>query len=207
MVKINWSYHIHTSYTHGQNSVDEIASYCKSLGIREIAITEHIRAKPSYNFEKLRFDILNAKRKYKINIYTGVEAKILPNGLLDAPEKILSKADLVIGSVHSWPEKVSIMDAYLLLVKSPATIIGHPRIVNEEIIRLLIEFKKILEISYKYPLSDELFLLIRRFPKLRLSLGADAHKLIDINDSQDYFKQIIKKYRLVNQLWKIGDKL
>jgi histidinol phosphatase-like PHP family hydrolase len=206
-MKINWSYHIHTSYTHGQNSVEQIAAYCKKLKIQEIAITEHVRRKPSYQFNKLRNDIINAAEKHDIQIFTGIEAKILPDGSLDAPIDILSKADVVIGSVHSWPENKSLMDVYTLLVKSPATIIGHPKIVNEGLIRLLIKYKKVMEVSYKYPLNDKQLCLIQKFPKLKLSFGTDAHQLADIKNAQEYFYEISKKYNFTNQLWKIGKKV
>jgi histidinol phosphatase-like PHP family hydrolase len=204
-MKINWSYHIHTNYTHGQNSVAEIAAYCQKLGIREMAFTEHIRRKPLYQFDKLSIDIIKAAERNKLKIFTGIEAKILPNGQLDAPINLLSKIDLVIGSVHGWPEKISLEKAYKLLAKSPATIIGHPQIVNEEIIKLFIKHKKVLEVSYKYQLNDEQLNLIRSFPKLRLSLGTDAHKLEDIKKAQNYFVKLIKKYKFSKQLWRIGD--
>jgi len=205
-MKINWSYHIHTNYTHGQNSVDEIAASCKDLKIQEIAITEHVRSRPTYQFEKLQTDILNAAKKYNIKIFTGIEAKILPNGLLDAPTSLLSKTDLIIGSVHEWSDNIGMMDAYMLLVKSPAMVIGHPQIVNKEIIKLFIKYKKVMEISYKYPLSDSQLSLIQQFPKLQLSLGTDAHKLADIKNARNYFNQIVDKYNFSKQLWKIEDK-
>jgi histidinol phosphatase-like PHP family hydrolase len=206
-MKINWSYHIHTNYTHGQNSVYEIAAYCKKLNIKELAITEHIRLHCTYKFDALREDILKAAKKYGIKIFIGVEAKILPEGLLDVPRNLFPKVDLVIGSVHSWPADISLENAYKLLVKSPATIIGHPQIVNEEIIKLLIEHKKVMEISYKYPLSSSQLRLIQKFPKLRLSLGADAHQLSDIKDARSYFTKLIREYHFLNQLWKIGEKI
>jgi histidinol phosphatase-like PHP family hydrolase len=206
-MNINWNYHIHTSYTHGKNSVAEIAEYCKKLGIEEIAITEHVHSGLSYKFEKLRFDILRAAQKYEINILTGVEAKILPNGLLDAPADILSKVDVIIGSIHGWPKNISLDHAYELLAKSPATIIGHPQIINAEIIQSFIKHKKVIEISYKYPLSSVQLLLIQKFPGLRLSLGTDAHQLLDIKNAQDYFTKLIKKYNFSNRLWRIGDKI
>ena len=205
-MKINWSYHIHTNYTHGENSVDAIAAYCQKLNIQEIAITEHVRSHLSYQFEKLRVDILSAMEKYDIKIFTGIEAKILPNGLLDIPTNLLSGVDMIIGSLHSWPENKSLADAYTLLAKSPATIIGHPQIVNEEIIRLFIKHKKVMEINYKYPLGDDQLALIRQFPKLRISLGTDAHKLTDIKNAQKYFQRLVEKYNFSSQLWKIGNK-
>lgn len=204
-MKINWSYHIHTDYTHGQNSVDKIAAYCKKLNIQEIAITEHIRLHPTYTFDELKEDISKAVKKYHITIFTGVETKILPNGQLDFPKNL--NVDIIIGSVHSWPKEADLGAAYELLSKSKATIIGHPKILNEEIIKMFIKHKKVLEISYKYPLIDSQFRLIQKFPQLRLSLGADAHRLLDIKKAQSYFGKLVEKYNYSNQIWRIGDKL
>jgi histidinol phosphatase-like PHP family hydrolase len=206
-MKINWSYHIHTNYTHGNNSVDEIAAYCKKLGIQEVAITEHIRLHSTYEFSRLQTDILKAAKKYGIKIFIGIETKILPNGELDFPKNLLPKVDIIVGSVHTWPNKIDLDIAYKLLTKSPATIIGHPQIVNEEIIKLFIKHKKVMEISYKYPLSRVQLLLIHKFPKLWISLGTDAHQLSDIKDAQSYFTKLIEKYDFSNQLWRIGKKI
>jgi len=204
-MKINWSYHIHTNYTHGQNSVDEIAAYCKKLNIQEVAMTEHIRLHSTYSFSKLQADALKAAKRYGIKIFTGLEAKIISNGQLDLPKNL--KVDVIIGSVHTWPKEVDLKVAYELLAKSQAAIIGHPQIVDEEIIKLFIKHKKVMEISYKYQLSDKQFTLIQQFPELRLSLGTDAHSLGEIRRARVYFHRIIKQYNLYSQLWRIGDRI
>src|ERR1700720_357527 len=105
-MNITWDYHIHTTFSDGKNSVDEIAKFCKKLGLQEIAITDHVRKNLTYNFSDLLTDIKHAEKKYGIKIWRGAEARMLPDGQLDISDEVLKRTDFVIGSIHTWPEEV-----------------------------------------------------------------------------------------------------
>jgi len=49
-MNITWDYHIHTTFSDGKNSVDEIAKSSKKIGLLEIGITDHVRKNITYNF-------------------------------------------------------------------------------------------------------------------------------------------------------------
>src|ERR1700683_4175511 len=133
-MKINWDYHIHTTFSDGQNSVEEIAKCCKELGLQEIGITDHVRRKLTYNFSDLVMDIKRAEKKYHIKIWRGAEARILPDGQLDISAEVIRATDFVIGSIHTWPEEVTFEKGYNLLCETPCTLIGHVNFLNENLI-------------------------------------------------------------------------
>lgn len=202
-MKINWDYHIHTTFSDGQNSVDEIAKFCMEIGLQEIAITDHVRKNITYNFSDLLTEIDHAEQKYGIKIWHSAEAKILQNGQLDISDQILNKTDFIIGSIHSWPENISFEMGYKLLCESPCTIIGHVKFLNEKLIKLFIKKKKILEINNQYQLLEKELALIKKFPDLKISFGSNSHDTSQLKPAQKYFQHIANTYCHENQIWKI----
>ena len=99
----NGLWHVHTNYTDGKHSVDELCRYAIRKDYPLIAFTEHVRKKLNYNFDKYLRDINNARKKYSsLIILSGVEAKILPGGDIDCSEEILKKVDLVLLAEHGF---------------------------------------------------------------------------------------------------------
>lgn len=81
--------HVHTNYSHGENSVEEVVLKAISLGFKKIGISDHGPAHKFFGvklneFDKLRSEIEQLNKKYKdIEILLGVEANILEDGTLD----------------------------------------------------------------------------------------------------------------------------
>lgn len=195
-------YHIHTNYTDGSGSVDEIAKYCSKLGLNQIAISEHVRTSLNYDFDKLNHEILEAKKKYSVTIYTAAEAKILPNGTLDISNQIRRQIDFLIGSVHSWPsEENNIYKPYELLCRSSCQIIGHPKFIDEKLVDMIINSDKILEINSRYRLNSNQYMIVKEFPRLKVSFGSDAHNLNDIENGQQFFHSFVGNIINKNQIW------
>ncbi len=96
-------WHVHTNYTDGKHSIEELCNYAEQKGKTLICFTEHIQQKPTYDYNQFLKDILIAKKKHpKIKILSGVEAKILPNGNIDCPEEIMKKTDVVYLAEHGF---------------------------------------------------------------------------------------------------------
>ncbi len=207
--KINWNYHIHTKFTDGQNSVDEIAQYCYRVGIKEIAITEHVRSILTYDFNQLLDQIGQSEKKYKIKIWKGIEAKILPNGQLDLDPKFFKKInlDFIVGVVHFWPQNIPLEKAYDLLVSSNCSVIGHPHFLNNDFLEKIVRNNKVLEINSRYPLLEEELQLIKNHPALKISVGTDAHTLSEIDAGLKWIGQIVEKFITPKQIWKINKNL
>jgi len=100
--------HVHTSWSDGAASVEEMARAAKALGYRLLAITDHskaVRIAGGLDEKRLRkqmAEIEAVRRRVKgITILAGVEVDILGDGSLDLGAELLQELDLVIGAVHS----------------------------------------------------------------------------------------------------------
>ena len=98
---------VHTNWSDGNNSLEEMVSACQKLGYAYIAITDHSkRQKVAHGMDEKRIlkqikEIEKIRKKFEIEILIGSEVDILPNGDLDYRNAILKKLDFVLASVHS----------------------------------------------------------------------------------------------------------
>ena len=96
-------FHLHSTWTDGKNSIQEIIDYAKSIGLHSIAITDHIRESSSY-FDEYKKEINILDNNQEINIYTGFEAKVSNFcGNIDVKKEVAEVADIAIVSVHRYP--------------------------------------------------------------------------------------------------------
>ena len=100
--------HIHTTYSDGALTIEEMAEAVKSMGYSYIGISDHSKSAFYANGlseskiieQHKEIDELNDKiRDFKI--LKGIESDILPDGELDYSEDVLKSFDFVIASVHS----------------------------------------------------------------------------------------------------------
>lgn len=100
--------HMHTTWSDGAQSIDEMVERAIDKGYDYIAITDHskfLRVANGLDETRLRLqrkEIENAREKYpNIHIFAGTEMDILPNGKLDFDDNVLAELDFVIASIHS----------------------------------------------------------------------------------------------------------
>ncbi|MFO7882348.1 MAG: DNA polymerase/3'-5' exonuclease PolX [Kosmotogaceae bacterium] len=99
--------HMHTKYSDGAGTVEDMLLKAEELGYEYIAISDHsvserIASGLSVDrLEKQWEEIDNISKKYKVKVLKSAEVDILPDGGLDYPEEILDKMDLVIAAIHS----------------------------------------------------------------------------------------------------------
>lgn len=149
--------HMHTIFSDGQNTMEEMAQKAFAIGHLYIAFTDHAGILPveSLSTEE-KFDLYFAEiekiqAKYpQIRIFKGVETNILPNGELDLEEEYLRKMQIVIGSIHHFlPLEDSIKNTrrYLKALDNPyLNILGHPttrRSGTKE--ALVLDYKEVFE--------------------------------------------------------------
>ncbi len=97
--------HLHSSFSDGRNTPEEIVREAIRIGYREIAITDHVRRTTDWldNFceELSRLEQIYAAR---IKLYSGIEAKTINlKGDVDACPEFFKKVDLVLGAFHRIP--------------------------------------------------------------------------------------------------------
>lgn len=100
--------HMHTTWSDGAHSIEEMVEACRTKGYRYMAITDHsqyLKVANGLTPERLlkqKEEIKRLNEKYDdIVILSGVEMDILPDGSLDYEDEILKEMDFVIASIHS----------------------------------------------------------------------------------------------------------
>lgn len=100
--------HMHTTWSDGAQSIEEMVIHAQDRGYEYIAITDHskfLRVANGLNETRLRRqreEINRLNDKYpNIHIFSGVEMDILPDGRLDFSDEFLREMDLVIAAIHS----------------------------------------------------------------------------------------------------------
>ncbi|MGM8366815.1 DNA polymerase/3'-5' exonuclease PolX [Virgibacillus sp. W0181] len=128
--------HMHTTWSDGAQSVEEMVNYAREIGYEYIAITDHskfLRVANGLNETRLRkqreeIERLNAKYD-DIHVFAGVEMDILPDGTLDFSTEFLRELDFVIGAIHSGfnqSEEKIMYRLYTALENPFVQLIAHP---------------------------------------------------------------------------------
>ncbi len=100
--------HVHTEWSDGVSSLEEMARAARDLGYEYLAVTDHsrsLRVARGLDPERLRQQAavvarLNAELA-PFRILHGAEVDVLKDGSLDYPEEVLRELDFVVASVHS----------------------------------------------------------------------------------------------------------
>lgn len=192
--------HMHSSWSDGAHSLEEMAEACRARGYQYMAITDHsqfLKVANGLTQERVRKQIeevrkLNAKFD-DFTILTGIEMDILPDGSLDFDDQLLSELDLVIASIHSsfsQPQE-KIMERLKAALENPhVDIIAHPtgRLIGrrdgydveiEMLIQLAKETNTALELNAnpnRLDLSAS-YLRMAQDAGVKLVINTDAHQI------------------------------
>ncbi|SDK42091.1 DNA polymerase/3'-5' exonuclease PolX [Sediminibacillus albus] len=128
--------HMHTTWSDGGQSMEEMVIKAWDRGYEYIAITDHskyLKVANGLNEERLTKqaeEIARLNQKYPdFHIFSGVEMDILPDGTLDFDDEFLKKMDYVIGAIHSSFTQSSekIMERLFAALENPYVhVIAHP---------------------------------------------------------------------------------
>jgi DNA polymerase (family 10) len=99
--------HMHTLYSDGRNTVEDMVAECHRLGYDYIAITDHssgAAASRTLAHDEIaqQRDVIDRLRDQYADmaILHGVEVDILPDGRLDYDDETLAQFDIVLASLH-----------------------------------------------------------------------------------------------------------
>lgn len=128
--------HMHTTWSDGSQSIEEMVIHARKQGYEYIAITDHSKFLQVANglnetrLRRQREEIFTLNEKYNdIHIFSGVEMDILPNGKLDFSTDFLRELDFVIGAIHSGfnqPQEQIMARLYNALENPFISLIAHP---------------------------------------------------------------------------------
>jgi len=197
--------HVHTNWSDGKHTIEEMALQAKQLGYEYIAITDHSRSASYAN--GLSIDRIKAQHEeidrlndsgFGITILKGIESDILKDGSLDYPDSVLDTFDLVIASVHShfnMPKDAMSKRIIYALMSPYVHILGHPsgrlllaRPAYELDIEAIIDFAaeqgKVTEINcnpYRLDLSWQNVNYAKR-QDLKIAINPDSHNINTLTD-------------------------
>ncbi|MHC1596019.1 MAG: DNA polymerase/3'-5' exonuclease PolX, partial [Candidatus Syntropharchaeales archaeon] len=134
--RIKGDLHIHSRWSDGKNSIEEVVDKARSLGYEYVAICDHspaIGITRGVNEEKLLDEIIEIERINEdlsdFKVLTGIEVDIRSDNTLDLPDKILEKLDIVLAAVHTKfsQSKDAMTRRIISAIKNPhVDIIAHP---------------------------------------------------------------------------------
>ena len=196
---IKGSFHNHTTWSDGRNTLEEMVAAAEKLGWEYIGIADHSKSSVQANGlseERLFAQIaeiraLNATRRYKTHVFAGAEVDILPDGSLDYDDSTLSQLDYVVASVHSsFSQNEETLTARIVkALRNPfVTMLGHvtgrlllkragTNVDLAKIVNTACECEALIEIN-SAPLRAEMdWRTWRRNRKLMIpcSINTDAH--------------------------------
>jgi DNA polymerase (family X) len=129
-------FHNHTLASDGHNTLEEMTGAAQALGWDYLGIADHSKSSVQargLSEQRLAEQVdairaLNASRRFRTRVLTGVECDILPDGRLDYDDGVLAGLDYVVASVHSvMSQDEPTMTARIVrAIESPrTTILGH----------------------------------------------------------------------------------
>ncbi|RMG67733.1 MAG: DNA polymerase/3'-5' exonuclease PolX [Nitrospirae bacterium] len=143
LTDIKGDLHVHSKWSDGSHSIEEVVRAAMDMGYEYIAITDHSQGlgiagglKPEDIMEeKKEVDAINRKLK-GFRVFMGVEVDIRSSGELDFDEDVLKRLDFVVASIHSGfrQSQKQLTQRLLSAIRSPYVhVIAHPtgRIIGE----------------------------------------------------------------------------
>jgi DNA polymerase (family 10) len=192
--------HVHSKYTDGADTLEDIAGAAIKLGRRYIGMTDHSKSEyqaggmDDSGFEKYfaAIDKVNDELNGKIRLLKSGEVDILKDGSFDLKDSTLEQMDYVLGAVHAntklgkgeqTKRVVAAMESGML------NILAHPteRLINarepmaldlDEVFEAAKKNKVVMEIDAipdRLDLSDENAMKAKEYG-LKFSIDTDAHR-------------------------------
>jgi len=200
--------HVHSSYSDGEDKIEDIVIAAKKIGYKYIGISDHsqsLKIAGGLSIDDLYKKISEIKKINErikgIEVFCGVEVDILSDGKLDYPDSVLKQLDYVIAAIHGGfrQSKNDLTNRIISACKNKyVNIISHPtgilrgvregyEIDLDQIFNAAADYGVALEINCHPQRSDLSDIASLRAKKtgVKLCLGTDAHvveglKLIDL---------------------------
>ncbi|MBB6452044.1 DNA polymerase (family 10) [Salirhabdus euzebyi] len=199
--------HMHTTWSDGAQSLEEMVLRARELNYEYIAITDHskfLRVANGLNEERIRKqreEINRLNQKYNdIHILAGIEMDILPDGSLDFSDEFLKEMDFVIASIHSSfsQSKEQIMNRFKTAMECPYVhLIAHPtgRVIGkrdgyevdyEQLIKWARETNTALELNANPNRLDLTWKWLREAQEagVKIAINTDAHSYSMLDDME-----------------------
>ncbi len=204
MKDIKGDLHIHSKWSDGSHTFDELVAAAKARGYRYIAITDHSKglgiarglSEEKLMDEKREIEAINKKLR-GFTLIAGVEVDIRSDGTMDFSDEALKEVDFVVASIHSGfrQNREQLTKRLVAAIKNPyVSVIAHPtgRLIGERdaydvdidhILKVAKETGTAIEIN-AYPLRLDLNDIYAKRAKelgIPIAIGTDAHIISQFN--------------------------
>lgn len=199
------TFHCHTTYSDGANTLVEMVDAARLLGWEYLGIADHSKIAAyagGLNESRVKqqhkeIDTLN-KSVSPFRVFKGSEVDILPDGTLDFADKTLASFDYVVASIHSkfkMTESEGTKRIIRALKNKYVTMLGHAtgRLLLQrdgypvnmiDVINAASDYGKIIEIN-AHPMRLDLDWRLCKYAKekgVKISINPDAHKTEGLKD-------------------------
>ncbi|MRX71797.1 DNA polymerase/3'-5' exonuclease PolX [Bacillus lacus] len=197
--------HMHSTWSDGAFTIEEMAEACRAKGYKYMAITDHSQYLKVANgltpqrLKEQRKEINRLNAKFEdFTIFAGVEMDILPDATLDYNDEIMKEMDFVIASIHSGfsqPKDVIMERLTTALRNLHVDLIAHPtgRIIGKRkgyevdmdmLIQLAKETGTVLELNanpHRLDLAAE-HIKKAQGAGVKIAINTDAHSIQMLED-------------------------
>jgi DNA polymerase (family 10) len=202
---IRGCFHVHSYYSDGVNSLEELITAAKQRGWSYLGLSDHSQSAyyagglKAPDLDRQRAEVEALRRQHPdFTLFWGVESDILSNGSLDYPDETLEAFDFVIASIHSQfsLKREAMTERILTALAHPCcTMLGHTsgRLLLarepyahdlEAILKFAGGHQVIMEINASPYRLDLDWRWLRRARELGIliSINPDAHSLEGLDD-------------------------
>ena len=189
--------HMHTDWSDGRATLEEMVLAAKERGHRYIAICDHARRLRDGRLEA-QTEAIAALNVTGIKVLAGIEVDIRADGSLDMDDESLAGRDWVMASIHSGFDgpREKLTERLVAAMQSPhVDCIGHPtgRKINrrppyeldfERVCEVAVETGTFLEINAQPDRLDLTDTLARAavVAGVRLVVSTDAHRVHELDN-------------------------
>ena len=189
--------HMHTDWSDGRATLDEMVLAARERGRRYIAICDHARRLRDGRLEA-QTEAIAALNVSGITVLAGIEVDIRADGSLDMDDESLAGRDWVMASIHSGFDgpREKLTGRLVAAMQSPhVDCIGHPtgRKINrrpsyeldfERVCEVAVETGTFLEINAQPDRLDVTDTLARAAVEagVRLVISTDAHRVDELDN-------------------------
>jgi DNA polymerase (family 10) len=135
-LNIRGDLHMHSTWSDGRDSIEEMVQAAQQIGYEYVAITDHSERSPSSR-SLARADVATQRQEVdavragagRIVVLWGIEVDIMRDGSLDFDDETLSGFDIVLASLHDagGQEPGELTERYLKAMANPyVNLITHP---------------------------------------------------------------------------------
>lgn len=128
--------HVHTDWSDGRASLEEMVEAARARGYRYLAVCDHspaVRVAGGLTPERLAAQVERIERLNRnldgFRVLVGTECDILEDGSLDYPDELLARLDWVVASIHTrmGQDPETLVARYARALESPwVDAVGHP---------------------------------------------------------------------------------